>query len=250
MPELRILLRYVALLHHQRDGLTVLFPSSGHDLYLEHADQRRRLPNGNIELLREGKPFRGPAVTPESADVLIHLDRVAGRKVEIRPDILTTAPHPELNGLLRVSGGSIKALDPHTSPEFKGSRWDVGGSYKPTLTDTLEYSFSLDDAARWQLSIPGMDPLDIRDGLSLTLANEDRPSSGAGVFGETIVLDELRVLYDLTADPAKATWPVPRLSEPPPSPNPAPAADRAATGVRANVRGPSRPMCVPAQSGG
>lgn len=252
MPELKILLRYVALLHHQRDGPTVFFPASGHDLCLDPEGERNPVANGNIELLRNGTPHRGAAVTPESEDVLIHLDRVAGRRVDVRPELLTSALHPDLNGRLHVAGGSVRALDPHTSPQFKGSHWNLRDSYRPTLTDTLEYSVALDDRGQWQLLVPGVGTLDISNGLSITLANEDRPAPGPGPgqFGDPIVLEELRVLYDLSNEPDKADWPVPMLPDPPPPPVPPARADNAVHGLGVDFFGPSRPMCVPAQSRG
>lgn len=245
MPVLTILIRYIALLHHQPDGLTVLFPSARHDLHIEHPRLGHRpIPireNGDIVLLRNGEPYRGQKVEQESQEYLVHLDKIAGSRVPIRRDILLEPAHEELNGRLLLSGGRVSARrPPHSAPQFGGRRWTVVDSYTPELTDTVEYSVSLDDGSRWELAIPGVGRLDVADGVDVVVANADRPAPYDG-YGDPVVLHEFRALYELADHPDKDRWPLPELHNPPPPPD---------HRHRVSIMGPSRPMCSPAQSGG
>lgn len=243
MPKLTILIRYLALLRHTQDGLTVLFPSDGHDLFIDHPaiGSQHVTENGDLVLQRNGVRYAAP-VTAASADLVARLEDVASGSVGIRPEILSGSPHADLNGRLLLGGGQIRALDPYAAPHLKGKRWKIKDDYRPQLTDTLEFTFDVPNG-EWQLAVPGIGTIDLSQGGQIIVENRDRPlEKEKKEGGKPLELEEFRVVYNLTSEPNHPEWPIPVLEDPPAAPR--------HNVDRAFLRGPSRPLCSPTQSGG
>ena len=241
MPRVTILIRYLALLRHEENELTVLFPSKDHDLYIEHAALGCvPLPKGqkDIVLMLKGKRY-AQHVTSAPAEKVALLERLSGERIAIRPEIFSGDPHQDLNARLLLGGGAVTPLDPYAAPHLKGRKWKVKDNYMPELTDTLKYEAEL-PAGEWTLEIPGIATLDLSHGGELTIENRDRPGAGDDSSAVPIELKEFKDVYDLTKNPGHQNWPIPTLENPPP-----PLRHRH---IDAALFGPSRPLCSPSQS--
>jgi hypothetical protein len=237
MPRVTILIRYLALLRHEDNGLRVLFPSKEHDLYIEHAFLGCvALPKGQKDIVLKLENQRhAEEVTPASRHKVARLEDIAGEPITIRSEILSGQPHSDLNARLLLGGGAITPLDPYAAPHLKGKEWKIKDDYKPVLTDTLEYAVDL-QAGEWRLEIPDVATLDLSHGGQIIIENRDRPDTSPDPDAvPDLELKEFRDIYAFTKNAGHEHWPIPKLQN-------APVPPQHRRHTRAALFGPSRPL--------